>query len=72
MENKKKINKEKIIKIINNFFNSIGFPIVIGILLLLKTILFYENTITIREVIDKELVYGTAMNFYMFNMCITK
>ncbi len=66
MENKKKINKEKIIKIINNFFNSIGFPIVIGILLLLKTILFYENTITIREVIDKELVYGTAMFIITF------
>ena len=37
----KKITKAKIKKITNRFFNSIGFPIVIGILIILKTIFFY-------------------------------
>ena len=55
----KKITKEKIKKIANRFFNSIGFPIVIGVLLFLKTIFFYLNTISIRETIDKATVLGT-------------
>ena len=62
----KRINKEKIIEVVNKFFNSIGFPIVIGIFLLLKTIFFYQNTITIREVVDKELIYGTSMFIITF------
>ena len=75
MENKKvvnqelKVNKEKIIEILNKVFNSIWFPIIIGIILLLKTILFYGNTITIREAIDKNLVIGTVMFLVTF-MCI--
>ena len=56
---KKKITKTKIKEIINRFFNSIGFTIVIGILLFLKTIFFYLNTISIRETIDKDTVLGT-------------
>ena len=55
----KKITKEKIKKIANRFFNSIGFPIVIDVLLFLKTIFFYLNTISIRETIDKATVLGT-------------
>ena len=55
----KKITKEKIKKIANRFFNSIGFPIVIGVLLFLKTIFFYLNTISIRETIDEGTVLGT-------------
>ena len=55
----KKITKTKIKEIINRFFNSIGFTIVIGILLFLKTIFFYLNTISIRETIDKDTVLGT-------------
>ena len=55
----KKITKTKIKEIINRFFNSIGFTIVIGILLFLKTIFFYLNTISIRETIDKATVLGT-------------
>ena len=55
----KKINKEKIKEMANKFFNSIGFPIIIGILLFLKTIFFYQNTISIRETIDKETILGT-------------
>lgn len=54
-----KINIEKIKEIVNRFFNSIGFPIVIGILLFLKTIFFYLNTISIRETIDIDTVLGT-------------
>ena len=56
---KKKINKEKVIMMMNRFFNSIEFPIVIGIVLLLKTIFFYQNTISIRETMDKNTVLGT-------------
>ena len=60
---KKEINKEQILKKIkeklNNFLNSIWFPIIVGIILLLKTIFFYQNTISIREVMDKDTVLGT-------------
>ena len=56
----KKITKAKIKKITNRFFNSIGFPIVIGILIILKTMFFYQNTISIRETIDKDTVFGTV------------
>lgn len=59
MEKIKGINKEKIEEILNKFINSIWFPIFIGIILLLKTIFFYENTITIRETIGKEVILGT-------------
>ena len=55
----KRITKAKIKSIANRFFNSIGFPILIGILLFLKTLFFYENTISIRETIDKDTVLGT-------------
>ena len=69
MENKKNLNKQKIIEVLNKFLNSIWFPIFIGIILLLKTIFFYENTITIREAIDKNLVIGTFM-FLLTFICI--
>ena len=57
----KKINKEKIKEMANKFFNSMGFPIIVGILLFAKTIFFYQNTISIRETIDKETILGTIM-----------
>ena len=57
----KKITIAKLKDITNRFFNSIGFPILIGILLLLKTIFFYLNTISIRETIDKATVLGTIV-----------
>ena len=56
---KKTFTKENIKKGINAFFNSIGFPILIGIILILKTIFFYQNTINIRETMDKETIIGT-------------
>ncbi len=49
----------KIKEISNRFFNSIGFSIAIGILLFLKTIFFYLNTISIRETIDTDTILGT-------------
>ena len=57
-ENKKN-NQENIKEMVNKFFNSIGFPIIIGILLFLKTIFFYWNTISIQENIDDETILGT-------------
>ena len=69
MEEKKIVNKEKVKEVANRFFNSIWFPILIGALLLLKTIMFYENTITIRETIDKKLVVGTGCFLITF-ICI--
>ena len=66
MENRKVINKEKIIESLNTFFNSIAFPLVVGVLILLKTIMFYDSTIIIRESIDKNLVIGTTMFIITF------
>ena len=69
IKKEKRINKEKVVNVLNKFFNSIAFPIFIGIILLLKTILFYQSTITIREVIDKDLVIGTSMFLVTF-ICV--
>ena len=55
----KEIRISKIKEISNRFFNSIGFSIVVGILLFLKTIFFYLNTISIRETIDTDTILGT-------------
>ena len=60
------INKQNILKGINKFINSIAFPVFIGVLLLLKTIFFYESTISIREIINKEVIIGTAMFLLTF------
>ena len=69
---KKKISEYKIIEKINKFFNSIGFPILIGIILLLKTIFFYQNTISIRETIDIDTILGTIafLVTMVFMICI--
>ena len=70
-ENKKgKTNsKENIINIMNKIFNSVWFPIIIGILLFIKTIFFYQNTIAIRENIDKDTIWGTV-TFLTALICI--
>lgn len=57
--NRTKIKEFEIKEIANSFFNSIGFSILIGILLFLKTLFFYSNTIAIRETIDIDTVLGT-------------
>ena len=59
-ENIKKIfTRKNIKKGLNVFFNSIGFPILIGIILILKTIFFYQNTICILEDMDMGTILGT-------------
>ena len=68
-EKKEKKIMNRILCGLNKFFNSIAFPILIGVILLLKTILFYENTITVREIIDKDLIIGTSMFIITF-ICI--
>lgn len=56
---KKAFTKENLKKGLNIFFNSIGFPILIGILLILKTVFFYQNTILIGEEIEIDTILGT-------------
>ena len=56
--------KEKL----NKFINSIWFVIVIGIIILLKTILFYNSTIAINEKIELETIIGT-MSFIIVIGC---
>lgn len=46
-------------EIINKVFNSVVFVILIGILLLLKTFLFYNNTVAIQEPLELETIIGT-------------
>ena len=60
MEDIKKQKKLEIKTIINKIFNSIWFPIIIGILLFLKTFIFYQNTITVNETINKETIIGSV------------
>ena len=50
------INKEKINETINKIINSILFPIIIGTLIIIKTIFFYQNTISINEPITIETI----------------
>lgn len=53
---------------INRAFNSIGFVILIGILILLKCILFYHNTIAINEKLEIETIVGT-ISFITVMVC---
>lgn len=46
-------------EIINKVFNGVGFVILIGIILFVKTILFYHNTIAINEQLEIETIVGT-------------
>lgn len=50
----------KIKVILNKGFNSIWFVILVGILVLLKSFLFYNNTIAIDEPLELETVIGTV------------
>ena len=47
-------------EVINKLFNSVWFVILIGVLLLGKTFLFYHNTIAINEPLEMETMIGTA------------
>lgn len=47
-------------EIINKVFNSVGLAILIGIVLLLKTFLFYHNTIAVNDRLEIETIIGTV------------
>ena len=53
--------KEKTKEILNKIINSSYFPIIIVILLILKTILFYKSTVSIQEEIYKKTIVNTAI-----------
>lgn len=53
--------KEKTKEILNKIINSSYFPIIIAILLILKTILFYKSTVSIQEEIYKKTIVNTAI-----------
>ena len=46
-------------EVINKVFNSVWFAILIGVLLLSKTFLFYSSTIAINEPLEMETIVGT-------------
>ena len=46
-------------EVINKAFNTVGFTILIGIILFLKTFLFYNNTIAMGNEIGVETILGT-------------
>ena len=68
MINKLNDKKTKTKSIINKFFNSIGFIILLGILLFLKTMFFYSNTIAISETLEIETIIGTLF-FLIIIVC---
>ena len=53
--------KEKTKEILNKIINSSYFPIIIAILLILKTILFYKSTVSIQEEIYKKTIVNTTI-----------
>ena len=53
--------KEKTKDILNKFINSSYFPIIIAILIILKTILFYKSTVSMQEEIYKKTIVNTAI-----------
>ena len=53
--------KEKTKEILNKIINSSYFPIIIAILLILKTILFYKSTVSIQEEMYKKTIVNTAI-----------
>lgn len=68
MINKLNDKKTKTKSIIIKFFNSIGFIILLGILLFLKTMFFYSNTIAISETLEIETIIGTLF-FLIIIVC---
>ena len=53
--------KEKTKEILNKIINSSYFPIIIALMLILKTILFYKSTVSIQEEIYKKTIVNTAI-----------
>ena len=67
MEKKEILDKAK--QLTNRIVNSFWFLLIIGIILLLKTIFFYNNTITVNENIEGKLIIGTTF-FITILMCL--
>ena len=61
--------KQKIKRIANKFFNSIPFIIFIGLLIFLKTFLFYYNTIAVTEPLPRDTIEGT-LSFIVVIVCL--
>ena len=59
LQEKTKIKLKRVKEKTNNFFNSIFFAIFICVLIVLKTIFFYYDTIIIREQLNYDIVIGT-------------
>ena len=59
MQEKMKHILEKIKVVTNKFFNSMFFVIFICILIVLKTVFFYYDTIMIREQLNSDIILGT-------------
>ena len=55
-------------EVINKVLNSIGIAILIGVLLLLKTFLFYHSTIAINEKLELNTIIGT-ISFIIVMVC---
>lgn len=53
---------------LNKILNSIGFIIILGILMLLKTFLFYNSTIAVSEKLTAETIVGT-ISFIVVIIC---
>ena len=68
MINKLNDKKTKTKSIIIKFFNSIGFIILLGILLFLKTMFFYSKTIAISDTLEIETIIGTLF-FLIIIVC---
>lgn len=56
---KKNKVKDVIIKVLNDILNSYFFVIIIGLLIFAKTIMFYNNTVSISDSLDKNTIIGT-------------
>lgn len=56
-------------EIINKAFNSIGLVIFIGMILGLKTLLFYHSTIAVNEKLELDTMIGT-ISFIIVMMCL--
>lgn len=54
---------------INKLFNSIGFIVLLGILLFMKTMFFYKNTIANTDSIELQTIFGTIF-FIVIYVCI--
>ena len=67
------ITKLEEIKVaINKLFNSIGFIILIGISIMLKTLFFYQDTIMIREQLNFNIIIGSiSFILIILLICLT-